>query len=155
MTERSGGSDVSGTETTAHPDGKGGFTLTGYKFYTSAITSEMGVLLARIDDGEGENLKRGSRGLSAFIAQTHTEDGKLNQILVHRLKDKLGTKGVPTAELELMGTPGKMIGPPNKGVSVIATILNITRIYNAMSSVSYMRRGIALARDFSHRFPMT
>jgi len=67
------------------------------------------------------------------------------------LKNKLGTKAVPTAELELHNSVGKLVGPAHKGVPVISTILNITRIHNATSSVSGMRRGIAVARDYCHR----
>jgi len=67
------------------------------------------------------------------------------------LKNKLGTKAVPTAELELNGTVGKLIGPQHKGVSVISTILNITRLHNAVASVSGMRRGIAIARDYAYK----
>jgi len=36
-------------------------------------------------------------------------------------------------------------------VPIISSILNITRIHNAVNSVAGMRRGIALARDYCHR----
>jgi len=45
----------------------------------------------------------------------------------------------------------KLIGPEGRGVPVISTILNITRIHNAISSVAGMRRAIAVARDYAHR----
>jgi alkylation response protein AidB-like acyl-CoA dehydrogenase len=63
----------------------------------------------------------------------------------------MGTKAVPTAELELCGASGYLIGEPNSGVKVISAILNITRIHNAVNSVACIRRSIAVARDYASR----
>jgi acyl-CoA dehydrogenase len=70
---------------------------------------------------------------------------------VHRLKDKLGTRKVPTAELTLDGTVAEPVAGLAEGVRNIAPMLNVTRTWNAVSAVSYMRRGVALARDFATR----
>jgi len=79
------------------------------------------------------------------------KQGKLNGIQIRRLKEKLGTKELPTAELELHGSKATLISPEGKGVKYIGDMLNITRLYNAVAGVSAMRRMIALARDWSHR----
>lgn len=47
---------------------------------------------------------QGSKGLSLFYLETRNESGKLNGIQIQRLKDKLGTRQLPTAELLLDGT---------------------------------------------------
>jgi len=141
MTERSGGSDVSGTETVARCDG-GGFRLYGDKWFTSATTSEIALTLARIE---------GSSDLSLFLVRLRDEEGRLNQIRIDRLKDKLGTRALPTAELVLEGTPAYLIGGEGRGVKKIATVLNITRLYNACCAVGFVRRGLALARDYATR----
>lgn len=78
-------------------------------------------------------------------------DGHLNGIQVHRLKDKLGTRKVPTAELTLDGTYAEPVGLLSDGVRAIAPMLNVTRTWNAVSAVSYMRRGLALATDYAAR----
>eukprot|EP01119_Soliformovum_irregulare_P016668 TRINITY_DN4863_c0_g1_i2.p1 TRINITY_DN4863_c0_g1~~TRINITY_DN4863_c0_g1_i2.p1 ORF type:complete len:487 (+),score=136.83 TRINITY_DN4863_c0_g1_i2:336-1796(+) len=149
MTERAGGSDVANTETIAKKSSDGRYELYGYKYFTSSVTSEMALLLARIDDPQ--NFKLGSKGLSTFIIKTRKQDGSLNNIIVHRLKDKLGTKALPTAELELTGSEAKLVGNANRGVAIISTILNTTRVHNAVASISAMRRGIAIVRDYSSR----
>ena len=59
------------------------------------------------------------------------ENNKLNGIQVKKLKDKLGTRQVPTAELTLDGTKATLISPIGKGIKYISDMLNITRIYNA------------------------
>jgi hypothetical protein len=143
MTERTGGSDVSGTTTVARREGDH-FRLHGTKWFTSATTSQMAMTLARI-----EGAPAGSRGLSLFYLELRDADGSLRDIRVNRLKDKLGTRALPTAELSLEGTPAWLVGEEGRGVRTIATLFNITRIYNACASVAGMRRAIALARDYA------
>jgi alkylation response protein AidB-like acyl-CoA dehydrogenase len=153
MTERTGGSDVGRTETVATPDaslGEGWYRLDGYKWFTSATTSEMAVTLARIADGDG-TVRDGSRGLSTFYVPVRDPDGSYNGIQVERLKDKLGTRALPTAELRLQGTRALLISEPGRGVRTIATLVNVTRLHNAVNAVASLRRGLLLARDYAGR----
>jgi alkylation response protein AidB-like acyl-CoA dehydrogenase len=145
MTERSGGSDIGGTATTAQLE-NGEYHLYGTKWFTSATTAPTAMTLARIEGAPG-----GSRGLSLFYLELRDNAGRLRNIRVHRLKDKLGTRALPTAELTLEGTPARLIGGESQGVRKMAALLNITRAYNACCAVGFMRRGIALARDYAHR----
>ncbi len=149
MTERTGGSDVSSSETIARADGDI-YRLYGNKWFTSSTTSQMAMALARIEPPEGEATP-GSRGLSLFYIETRDADGQLNNMLINRLKDKLGTKALPTAELDLQGTVARLIGEPGRGVANITNLVNVTRLYNSISAVSLMRRGLALARDYARR----
>jgi putative acyl-CoA dehydrogenase len=143
MTERTGGSDVSGTSTVAKKNGNE-WELTGTKWFTSATTSQMSMLLARPEGAEA-----GSRGLSLFYVELRDKDGKLKNIQIHRLKDKLGTRALPTAELGLMNTPAKLVGEIGGGVKKIAAILNITRIYNSICALGQMRRALDWALSYS------
>lgn len=145
MTESTGGSDVGLSETVAKNDGAG-WRLYGRKWFTSAATSQMALTLAR-----PEGNPAGGKGLALFYVETRNAAGQLDRILVHRLKDKLGTRKVPTAELTLDGTPAVAVAGESDGVRNIAPMLNVTRTWNAVSAVAYMRRGIALARDYAGR----
>ncbi|HEY8430504.1 MAG TPA: acyl-CoA dehydrogenase family protein, partial [Sandaracinaceae bacterium] len=146
MTESTGGSDVGLSETRAEQDGDGTWRLYGRKWFTSATTSQMALTLAR-PEGNGP----GGRGLALFYVETRDEQGRLQNIEINRLKDKLGTRKVPTAELMLRGTPAIPVVGLDNGVRNITPMLNITRTWNAVSSVCGMRRGIALARDYARR----
>lgn len=147
MTEKEGGSDVGRTSTVARQDGGGQWRLYGTKFFTSATTAECALTLAR-----PEGASAGSRGLSLFYLEPWRADGTLNHIRVRRLKDKLGTRALPTAELELDGALAYPIGDIGSGgVRNIATVLNLTRYWNAANAVAGMRRAIALAIDYAHR----
>jgi acyl-CoA dehydrogenase len=145
MTEATGGSDVGLSETVARRDGDR-WRLTGRKWFTSAITTQMALTLAR-----PEGNSAGGKGLALFYVETRDAQGLPNRILVNRLKDKLGTRKVPTAELELDGTPAELVMGEGDGIRNIAPLLNITRTWNSVSAVAYMRRGLALARDFAQR----
>jgi alkylation response protein AidB-like acyl-CoA dehydrogenase len=146
MTESTGGSDVGLSETVATQDADGTWRLSGRKWFTSATTSPMAVTLAR-PEGNGP----GGRGLALFYVETRDAEGRLANIEINRLKDKLGTRKVPTAELMLRGTPATLVKGTDSGVRNITPMLNITRTWNAVSSACGMRRAVALARDFARR----
>jgi len=150
MTERTGGSDVGRTETIAQHERGPWFRLHGTKWFTSATTSQMTMTLARIEDAGG-NTVTGSRGLSLFYLETRDSSGALNNIVIHRLKDKLGTRSLPTAELSMEGTRAKLLGDPGDGVRNITTLVNITRLHNVIGALSGMRRSLALARDYAQK----
>ncbi|MCW8419290.1 acyl-CoA dehydrogenase family protein [Fluoribacter dumoffii] len=143
MTERTGGSDVSGTSTIARPENSH-FRLSGVKWFTSATTSQIAMTLARI-----EGAPEGSKGLSLFYLELRNQMGKLNGIRINRLKEKLGTRALPTAELTLENATALLVGEAGDGVKKISSLFNITRIYNACCAVGYMRRALALARDYA------
>ncbi|MCB1050945.1 MAG: acyl-CoA dehydrogenase family protein [Acidobacteria bacterium] len=143
MTERIGGSDVGQSETRAVWDGST-WRLYGTKWFSSATTSEIAFTLAR-----PEGAAEGSKGLSLFFVQLRNGEGQLDGIEVLRLKDKLGTRALPTAELKLNGVPAKLVGGEGKGVARIATLFNITRIYNAICAVGYMREALAVSQAYS------
>src|SRR5689334_21227907 len=145
MTELTGGSDVGLSETVAKEE-DGQFRLYGRKWFTSAISSQIALTLAR-----PEGNPSGGRGLALFYLETRDEQGRPRNIQINRLKDKLGTRKVPTAELTLDGTPAQLVKGPTDGVRNIAPLLNITRLWNGISAASLMRRGVALAADYARK----
>ncbi|CAI5444279.1 unnamed protein product [Caenorhabditis angaria] len=149
MTEKKGGSDVAGGCDTyaTHIEGDT-YKLHGYKWFSSAVDADVALTLARVVDTDGNSVE-GTRGLSLFLLKLRDDEGNLNGIQMVRLKNKLGTKQLPTGELLLDGVIAERIGEPGRGVAGISNMLNITRIHNAVASIGYMRRIISLARDYS------
>ena len=159
MTERAGGSDVQNTETwarysplpqsdrTSNRVGEGDYLLSGFKFFSSATDADVALLLAKTESGK----------LSTFIAPLRKtiigEDGKprevTNGVRIHRLKNKLGTKELPTAELELKDMRAHLVGELDQGIPNIAPLLNITRIQTFLGSLSAWRRAISIAKSFA------
>lgn len=162
MTERQGGSDVSMTETIATWDPEaaekhktdavvasdgmelGPWRLDGFKWFSSATDANMVVMLARTQ-----------KGVSLFYAPMRRTlaDGKrgteLNGVKIQRLKNKVGTRALPTAELELQGMRGWLIGEDGRGTKEIATVLNIARVHNGLTAVGLWGRGLAVVRAFA------
>lgn len=175
MTERSGGSDVSGTETLAtrltaaeiardEEHGRsedavgmplGPWKIDGFKWFSSATDSEMAVLLAQTERGLSAfympmRRRKGNRPAAASIVnQEAPPETELNGIRIQRLKTKLGTKSLPTAELELAGARAWLIGTEGRGVAEISAVLNITRLSTAAGSIANWSRGLAICRAYS------
>lgn len=162
MTERPGGSDVSRTETiarassTTHPNRLGKpHILDGFKWFSSATDSDVAVALARTGTRQDD-----ARSLSlfliplrdplspSFISQTRSPTS--NNIFVHRLKNKIGTHILPTAELSLEGATGYLIGELSQGVKNITPVLNITRVWSAISSVGSLRKCMQIATSYAN-----
>jgi alkylation response protein AidB-like acyl-CoA dehydrogenase len=146
MTERTGGSDVGLSETTARRGEGDTFRLHGTKWFTSAVTSDVALTLARPEGGGP-----GGKGLGLFYLRVRGDDGRLNGITVHRLKDKLGTRHLPTAELLLDGAVAEPVAGLTDGIRNMSSMLNITRTWNAVCAVAGMQRGLSLARDYARR----
>lgn len=146
MTETRGGSDVGHNETIARRDNDGHWRLYGRKWFSSAVIGEMALTLAR-----PHGAPDGTDALALFHVETHDSEGQWNGIRVDRLKDKLGTRELPTAEIHLDGARAELVGDPAHGVRLIAPMLNVTRTWNAVGALATMRRCVALAFDYARR----
>jgi len=143
MTEATGGSDVGLSQTRAELR-DGVWRLHGKKWFTSAATSQMALTLAR-PEGNG----KGGGGLALFYVETRDADGQLNGIRVERLKDKLGTRKVPTAELTLDDTVAHLVAGTTHGTRSIEPMLRVTRTWNSVCAASFLRHGLGLAEDYA------
>eukprot|EP01062_Namystynia_karyoxenos_P058943 TRINITY_DN50380_c0_g1_i1.p1 TRINITY_DN50380_c0_g1~~TRINITY_DN50380_c0_g1_i1.p1 ORF type:complete len:622 (+),score=177.70 TRINITY_DN50380_c0_g1_i1:94-1866(+) len=152
MTERAGGSDVTGgTDTAADAVSGDPFwthRLSGVKWFSSATDCDMTLALGREAGPGGER----SDALSLFYIELREQDaGTLKGIEILQLKDKHGTRQLPTAELRLTNTPGRLLSPSGRGVSAMSDMLNVTRTWNAVSSMGSIRRCVALANEFANK----
>lgn len=165
MTERSGGSDVSQTETVAtHKVSRdlspasnamplGPWHINGFKWFSSATDCNMTILLAKTTQG----------GLSAFMAPMSRRDATartatgqadpqgecLNGVRIQRLKEKFGTRPLPTAELVLEDMRGWMIGEEGHGIRQVSTVLTLSRVHTSVAAVGYVGRSLAIARAYA------
>jgi len=146
MTENAGGSDVGRSETVARQDDDGQWRLYGRKWFSSAVVGEAALALAR-PQGAGN----GAAALALFYVETMDGTRRKPELLIDRLKDKLGTQELPTAEIHLDGLPAWPLGELGHGVRQVAPMLNVTRSWNAICAVASMARAIGLARDFARR----
>ncbi|WP_433358398.1 acyl-CoA dehydrogenase family protein [Micromonospora saelicesensis] len=155
MTESQGGSDLGRSSTLGRPAADGSWRLTGEKWFCSAADAAMAVALAR-PEGAG----RGSRVLAPFLVPRYAVDSPLADgtapgapapgVTVHRLKDKLGTRALPTAEIGLHDAYALPLGDPAvPGLVRAMTLVVVTRVHNAAAAAGGMRRGLAYARAYA------
>lgn len=160
LTERQGGSDVGATETTAsHVDGRI-YELSGEKWFCSNIDADVILSLARRTDGpdlsEADEIPDGTEGLSLFLVPRVpglSEQDELtdtpadrNEYRFRRLKDKLGTRSVPTGEVVFEETTGYLVGEPERGFKYMAEMLNMERLHTAVGSVGTIARAMLESR---------
>ena len=102
LTERDGGSDLGNTvHCTARDLGDGRVQIDGEKWFCSNVDGEAIALLARPEGATG--------GIGRARALPRARASRRRQpqpFTIRRLKDKLGTKSVPTAEVEFHGAIG-------------------------------------------------
>lgn len=137
LTEKPGGSDVGRNLTTAVQLEGNKYKLNGEKWFCSNVNAEVIMALART--GKVED---GTRGLSLFVVEKELPDGTRNPMKILRLKDKLGVRSMATAEVKFKDTIGIRLGEENKGFKLMAEMINISRVYNAVAAIAGSRRAI-------------
>ena len=124
MTERQGGSDVRANITRADPVGDGLYEIHGHKWFCSYPPCDVFLVLAQAPGG-----------LSCFLV----ERGPGMEF--QRLKDKLGTRSLPSSEVEFRGITGRLIGEEGRGVPAIIRMVNHTRLDCLLGATTGLRRG--------------
>ncbi|WP_028923334.1 acyl-CoA dehydrogenase family protein [Pseudonocardia acaciae] len=151
MTEKQGGSDLRANTTVAVPVGTPGpgqrYLLTGHKWFCSMPMSDAILTLARVE-----------HGVSCFLVPRFTPDGERNRVHLQRLKDKLGNRSNPSAEIEYDGTWALMVGEPGRGIATLMEMVHHSRLDVAAAPAAFMRLGLVQAvhharhrRAFSRR----
>jgi acyl-CoA dehydrogenase len=142
-TERQGGSDMGAATTTARTAGDG-VELTGLKWFCSNAAADIALVTAR-----PEGAPPGSKGLGLYLVPRILPDGRANRYRIRRLKDKLGTRGLPTGEIELCGAYAQEVAPPPQGFKVMMHALEFSRVHNAMAAAGVQRRAFAEALGYA------
>jgi putative acyl-CoA dehydrogenase len=130
MTEKQGGSDVRANITRAESVGDGWWELHGHKWFCSYPPCELFLVLAQTGNPPA---------LSCFLV----ERGPGMEF--QRLKDKLGTRSLPSSEVEFRGAAARLLGHEGRGVATIIEMVTHTRLDCVIGSAAGIRRGVAEA----------
>jgi alkylation response protein AidB-like acyl-CoA dehydrogenase len=136
MTEQQAGSDVGLVATKAVKQGEH-WALHGDKWFCSNADAGLALVLAR-----PEGAPPGTRGLSLFLLPRTLPDGSANRYSIQRLKEKLGTRAMPSGEIELEGALAWLVGDPQQGFKQMADMINMSRLSNGMRAAGLMRRAL-------------
>ncbi len=144
LTEVQGGSDVGANATVATPRSDGSFEITGEKWFCSVADAQQFLVTARVPDGPP-----GTRGLGCFVIPRHL-DGAPNGFTLRRLKEKLGTRGMASGEIDFAQARAWPIGPIEDGFRTAAgVVLNTSRWMTAIGSTGMMRRAYLEASAYA------
>jgi alkylation response protein AidB-like acyl-CoA dehydrogenase len=150
LTEIQGGSDVGANLVEAHPDRtiEGAWRIDGEKWFCSVADADLFAVTARPRGAEA-----GTRGLTCFLVPRRLDGSKLNGFTIRRLKDKLGTRALASAEIDFTDALAWPIGELGDGFKIAVTeLLNTSRWLNAVGSTGLMSRALAEAHGFAlHR----
>lgn len=133
LTEPVCGTDLGLLKTKAVEQSNGTYKLTGQKIFITSGDHDLTeniihLVLARTPDAPS-----GTKGISLFLVpKTQVkEDGSLgprNGVSTNSIESKMGIRGSATCVLNFDGAVGHIIGPKNKGLSSMFTMMNLERI---------------------------
>ena len=133
LTEPVCGTDLGLLKTKAVEQSDGTYKLTGQKIFITSGDQDLTeniihLVLARTPDAPS-----GTKGISLFLVPKIQvkEDGSLgarNGVSTNSIESKMGIRGSATCVLNFDGAVGYMIGPKNKGLNSMFTMMNLERI---------------------------
>jgi alkylation response protein AidB-like acyl-CoA dehydrogenase len=137
VSEIQGGSDVPANLMEAVEEA-GVWRLYGTKFFCSAAHADYSVITAK---------PKGSETVALFVIPMWLPGNKekeiRNNFTIDRIKRKLGTIELPTAEITFNGTIAYPVGPLNRGVAnVVGIVLTYSRLSISIASAGAMARGL-------------
>lgn len=134
VTEIQGGSDAGANRVAAQRAQDGLHLLYGQKWFCSNLTADYWLVTAR-----PVGAPEGARGVGLFLVPRQWE-GKPNGHVVERLKEKVGTRALATAELRFQGAKAWALGPLDHGLrNTVGIVLATSRIHNVLASAALLR----------------
>jgi alkylation response protein AidB-like acyl-CoA dehydrogenase len=147
LTEVQGGSDVGANAVLAKRRDDDGWRIEGEKWFCSSADAHLFLITARPEGAE-----EGTQGLGLFLVPRDV-GGSPNGFRLRRLKDKLGTRTLVTAEIEFEGASAEQLGPLDDGFrNTMEFIIDTSRLYNAFGCAALAHRAYLVARGYAeHR----
>lgn len=147
LSEVQGGSDVGANAWVARPmeGSPDTWRISGEKWFCSNVHADLYAVTARPEGGP-----EGTQGLSLFVVPRRLDNGRPNGVFVRRLKDKLGTRTLPTAEVDFQEAIGYQLGSLEDGFRLMmGVIVNTSRLEVALGSCGIMRRAWVEASHYA------
>ena len=147
LTEVQGGSDVGANAVRAWQDAEGAWRVSGEKWFCSNATADLILMTAR-----PEGAPEGTAGLGLFLVPRRLEGGALNAYTLRRLKEKLGTRTMASAEIDFEGALAYPLGPLDQGFKNMMThVITTSRVFNAVATAGAARRACLIAHSYAQR----
>jgi alkylation response protein AidB-like acyl-CoA dehydrogenase len=142
LTEVQGGSDVGANDTRAWQDDEGNWFIRGEKWFCSNANAELMVISAR-----RSMARKGTKGLSMFLIPSTKPDGSRNDFTLRRLKEKLGTRALASAEIDFHDAYAIALG--DNFNFMLEKVVHHSRIALATAVLGFANRAFQLSYDFA------
>ena len=142
LTEVQGGSDVGANDTRAWQDERGQWYIRGEKWFCSNANAELMVISAR-----RSMARPGTKGLSMFLIPSTKPDGSRNNFTMRRLKEKLGTRALASAEIDYHDAYAIPLGANFN--FMLEKVVHHSRIALATAVLGTANRALQLSYDFA------
>ncbi len=133
LTEPICGTDLGLLKTKAVEQPDGSYKLTGQKIFITSGDHDLTENIIHLVIARSSDSPSGTKGISLFLVPKYivNEDGNVgprNGISTGSIESKMGIKGSATCVLNFDDAIGYMIGPKNKGLNSMFTMMNLERI---------------------------
>ena len=133
LTEPQCGTDLGLLKTKAVPKGNGTYEITGQKIFITSGDHDLTENIIHLVLARTTDAPKGTKGISLFLVPKFevSDDGVVgsrNGVSTNSIESKMGIKGSPTCVLNFENSKGVMIGPENKGLNSMFTMMNLERI---------------------------
>ncbi len=133
LTEPQCGTDLGLLKTKAIPKEEGLYEITGQKIFITSGDHDLTENIIHLVLARTSDAPKGTKGISLFLVPKYVvnEDGSVgsrNGVNTNSIESKMGIKGSPTCVLNFENSKGIMIGPKNKGLQSMFTMMNLERI---------------------------
>ena len=133
LTEPQCGTDLGLLKTRAVPKGDGIYEITGQKIFITSGDHDLTENIIHLVLARTTDAPKGTKGISLFLVPKFevSDDGVVgsrNGVSTNSIESKMGIKGSPTCVLNFENSKGIMIGPENKGLNSMFTMMNLERI---------------------------
>jgi alkylation response protein AidB-like acyl-CoA dehydrogenase len=156
LTEPHCGTDLGLIKTRATPTDDGAYRITGTKIFISAGEHDLAENIVHLVLAKLPDAPEGSRGISLFVVpkllpDTQGNPGERNGVVCGSLEHKMGIHGNATCVMNFDDAKGFLVGPPNKGLACMFTMMNVARIGVGIQGLGLMeasfQNSLAYARD--------
>jgi alkylation response protein AidB-like acyl-CoA dehydrogenase len=133
LTEPVCGTDLGLLKTKAVEQTDGTFKLSGQKIFITSGDHDLTENIIHLVIARASDSPSGTKGISLFLVPKFLvkEDGSIGQrngVSTGSIESKMGIKGSATCVLNFDNAIGYMIGPKNKGLNSMFTMMNLERI---------------------------
>ncbi|GGX82625.1 acyl-CoA dehydrogenase [Litchfieldella qijiaojingensis] len=156
LTEPHCGTDLGLIKTRAVPTGDGAYEISGTKIFISAGEHDLAENIVHLVLAKLPDAPEGSKGISLFVVPKFLPDadgnpGERNGVTCGSLEHKMGIHGNATCVMNFDAARGFLVGPPNKGLACMFTMMNVARIGVGIQGLGLMeasfQNALAYARD--------